>query len=137
MLENQLFGDPSLALRGNSQAPVRPSPPQGPITGKIRSSHTYTALTIDPDGDDLYYLFDWGDGSTSEWLGPHASGALCNASYNWPSTGQYPIRVKAKDVHGVESEWSDPLSVSMPLIHKVTIGKFIQILLEIIGINIA
>ena len=30
------------------------------------------------------------------------------------SEGDYEIRVKAKDTYGEESEWSDPLTISMP-----------------------
>jgi len=33
--------------------------------------------------------------------------------------GVYPIKVKAKNEHGAESVWSDPLSVSMPLCHPI------------------
>jgi len=28
--------------------------------------------------------------------------------------GEYQIRVKAKDTHGMQSDWSDPLTISMP-----------------------
>ena len=32
--------------------------------------------------------------------------------------GSYTIKVKARDIHGGESEWSDPLSISMPKYKK-------------------
>ena len=59
-------------------------------------------------------MFDWGDGSTSFILGPYESGAECSASGIWFDEGSYEIKVKAIDEHGAESEWSDPLIVSMP-----------------------
>ncbi len=32
----------------------------------------------------------------------------------WKEQGTYEIRVKAKDVNDTQSEWSDPLLVTMP-----------------------
>jgi hypothetical protein len=109
----QLLGDPTLALTEESQAPLKPNRPNGPSSGKINVEKTYTAYTTDPDGDDIFYLFDWGDYSNSGWLGPYASGNSCEASHIWTTQGSYQIKVKAKDIHGVQSEWSDPLTISM------------------------
>ena len=87
---------------------------KNPTSGGADVEHTYTASTNDPDGDDLYYLFDWGDGEFSEWIGPKNSGQTASASHTWTEQDDYQIRVKAKDEHGVQSEWSDPLPISMP-----------------------
>jgi len=104
-------------MASQNTPPEKPSRPMGPVAGVINQSYTYSSFTTDPDGDDLYYLFDWGDGSTSGWLGPYKSGSMCNASHTWKSMGNYTIKVKAKDVNGGESEWSEGLVVSMPLVH--------------------
>jgi hypothetical protein len=114
IIQNHLFGDPSLQIAGRSQSPLKPEPPQGQSEGKIEIEYEFTALTYDPDEDDLYYLFDWGDESFSNWIGPFRSGEICNASHIWNKQGDYQIRVKAKDTHGIQSEWSDPLPISMP-----------------------
>ncbi|MEE9441024.1 MAG: hypothetical protein V3V27_03730, partial [Candidatus Thermoplasmatota archaeon] len=37
------------------------------------------------------------------------------AMHAWDEKGTYDIRVKAKDTKGNESDWSDPLVVSMPM----------------------
>jgi hypothetical protein len=34
--------------------------------------------------------------------------------HNWTERGIYNIKVKARDMYGAESEWSEPLVVSMP-----------------------
>lgn len=114
IIQNHLFGDPSLQIAGRSQSPLKPEAPQGQVEGKIDNEYEFTALTYDPDQDDLYYLFDWGDESLSNWIGPIKSGEFCNASHIWNKQGDYQIRVKAKDIHGMQSEWSDPLPISMP-----------------------
>jgi len=94
--------------------PNTPTTPTGPSTGKINEEQTFFTKTIDLDKDSVYYLFDWGDGSDSDWLGSFESGEQCEASHTWETKGDYEIKVKARDVHGLESEWSDPLQVSMP-----------------------
>ena len=112
--EWQAFGDPTLAVRGDSQAPAKPETPDGDASGRTNQEYVYTASTTDSDGDKLYYLFDWGDGNLSGWIGPYNSGEIVEASHIWEEEGEYQIKVKAKDIHGVQSEWSDPLQISMP-----------------------
>jgi len=97
-----------------NQRPNKPLRPSGEINGKTGMEYIYTTSTTDPDSDDVFYLFDWGDGHTSFWYGPYDSGEECSASNIWFERGTSEVRVKAQDVHGAESEWSDPLVVSMP-----------------------
>jgi len=130
--EFQPFGDPSLAIREESQAPEKPLDLDGPNSGKINEEYTYTASTTDPDEDRLFYLFDWGNGDYSNWVGPYDSGVTAEACYTWTEEGDYQIRVKAKDEHGVQSEWSDPLEVTMPKnnLFSLMFLRYIQNLLE-------
>jgi len=121
------FGDPTLAIAEESLPPDKPERPDGPTDGKINVEYTYTTSTTEPDGDQVYYLFEWGDGTYSGWVGPYAPGETGEASHKWTEQGSFQIRVKAKDEHGVQSVWSDPLPVNMP----VKNGFFHSILLEI------
>lgn len=111
--ELNLFGDPSVALRVNN-APATPAAPSGEQSGKTDDSYTYSTSTSDIEGDDIYYQWDWGDGSTSDWLGPYESGSVVNTSHSWGERGFYGVTVRAKDSQGEISEWSDPLRVHMP-----------------------
>ncbi len=112
--EFQPFGDPSLQIAFYSNPPNKPDTPDGPSNGKIDVEYTYNSSTIDPDGDIVFYKFDWGDGTYSEWAGPYNSGQKVSFSHTWNKQGTYNIKVVAKDIHGVLSNWSDPLSISMP-----------------------
>jgi hypothetical protein len=94
--------------------PKKPAKPTGDANGNTGTSYNYSTVTTDTDGDQLYYLWDWGDGNFSEWLGPVESGATATAQYSWAAKGTYSIRVKAKDALGGESAWSDPMDVKMP-----------------------
>lgn len=112
--ESQPFGDPTLMIASASDPPEKPAVPEGTNVGKVDIDYLYTSITIDPEGDRIYYLFDWGDGTDSGWKGPYLSGVEANASHKWAKKGMYDIKVKAKDEHGSQSVWSDPLAVSMP-----------------------
>lgn len=108
-----LFGDPTIAFHvGHS--PDKPATPSGSAKVETGITYTYATSTEDKDDDQVYYKWDWGDGTMSEWLGPYDSGETVSASYAWAEKGVYNIRVRAKDTRGAESEWSDPLRVSVP-----------------------
>jgi Peptidase family M28/PKD domain len=102
----------------NKNPPDKPSTPQGTANGKINVVYTYTTSTTDPDGDQVYYLWDWGDGTTSAWLGPYNSGAAISTTHIWIAKGSYNIKVKAKNTYGKESSYSDPLPITMPYVYK-------------------
>lgn len=99
-------------------APHKPGTPEGTDSGKPGTSYTYSTYTIDPNGDQISYMFDWDDGTTSEWLGPYSSGEVMEASHTWSKKGSYDVRVKAKDVSDLESDWSDPFPVTMPKVRS-------------------
>ncbi|RLF59254.1 MAG: Zn-dependent exopeptidase M28 [Thermoplasmata archaeon] len=96
------------------QAPLIPTRPQGPLNGRIDVEYEYTTSVIDPNADEVYVMWDWGDDSTSDWLGPFTSGEVITTSRSWEENGDFEIKVQAKDEHNQESGWSDPLSISMP-----------------------
>lgn len=111
----------TIIITGNS-APNKPLTPSGPISGRPGMPYSYSSSTVDPEGDNIYYLFDWGDGTTSGWIGPFSSGSTIIESHTWANRGTYAIRVKAKDdpngdgdlSDGIESVYSDSLPISMP-----------------------
>ena len=84
----------------------------GPEYGRPGVKYTFYVEIFDPDEDSIYCMWDWDDGSYSAWLGPFGSGKVISASHSW-SKGFYNIRVKAKDILGAESNWSDPLIIVM------------------------
>ena len=87
--------------------PNKPTQPDGPSGGKPGKEYTFSTSTTDPEGEQLFYIWDWGDDNFSDWLDTN------KATYAWSYDGTFEIRVKAKDIHGGESEWSDPLSMSI------------------------
>ena len=129
--QTNLLGDPQVAIKGSDTAnnpPNKPLTPSGSTSGKPGIAYTYTTSTIDPDGDQIYYEFAWGDGTTSNWLGPYASDEPCEAFHTWSKRENYEIKVRARDTKFAFSEWSDPLSVSMPKSKPYTDRPFLQFL---------
>jgi PKD repeat protein len=95
-------------------APNKPSQPSGQLYGKSGLEYLYSTTTTDPDGDQVFYLWDWGDGNNSGWTRLYNSGVTASMSHAWTTKGTYSVKVKAKDINGAESNWSDPLPISMP-----------------------
>jgi hypothetical protein len=118
-----VYYDVSFVLTGGSanQPPVTPPAPTGPTSGSTGVSYSFSATTTDPDGDDIYFMFDWGDGNQSSWLGPYSSGGTATASHAWASAGSYAVTVKAKDTNGAESGWSPAHAIT------ITAGPVIEI----------
>jgi outer membrane protein assembly factor BamB len=85
----------------------------GPDSGLINIEYNYTAVTSEPDGENISYYVNWGDGKNSGWTDFMLSGTVMNFSHSWLKSGTYTIKVKAKDDYCMESEWGE-IQVTMP-----------------------
>ncbi len=95
-------------------APEEPSKPSGKNELKIDKEYDFTTNSHDPQGEDIYYLWDWGDNSYYEKIGPYPNGDTCTATHTWKEEASSFIRVKAIDSQGYESEWSEPFTYVTP-----------------------
>jgi len=94
--------------------PNAPEKPAGQVFVQVGEESNYTTMTTDMNEDRLYYLFDWGDNTSSGWIGPYQSGIdYATASHHWDTAGTYQVRAKAKDTWGLESGWSDTRNVTV------------------------
>ncbi|EMR74602.1 hypothetical protein MBGDF03_00311 [Thermoplasmatales archaeon SCGC AB-540-F20] len=89
---------------------VKPVPRPLPKPGEPIN---YTFKSTDPDGDNVSYYIEWGDGTYENWFGPFQSGEEVIRNHTWIELGTYAIRAKAKDIWGAESDWGT-LDVIMP-----------------------
>jgi hypothetical protein len=110
-----LNGDPSVRILTDhpSDPPNIPEKPNGPDEWIENIEATFTSSTVDPNGDNIYYLFDWGDGDFSEWLGPYTSGQTVEAEHSWSELGEFKIKVKAKDEFNAQSDWSEESNITI------------------------
>ena len=96
-----------------NSAPETPEKPSGETQCNINVEYSYSTITSDMDGDQIYFWFEWGDGTNSGWTGPYDSGTTNSLNHTWTADGEYQIKVKAKDTSDAESPWSDPLTVTV------------------------
>lgn len=90
----------------------------GDIEGITNTQYYYRTNTTDPDNDGIMYGLDWdGDNTVDEWDDNngnyYTSGEQVEICHSWPNTGTYYVKVKAKDPHGAESDWSGSLTVNI------------------------
>ena len=99
----------------NAQPNLAPNIPSlaGPSSGSINVAIEFSADTDDPELHDVYFWFDWGDGNNSGWLGPYDSREKMDTTHTWTQPNTYEVRVKAKDIAGAESGWSESLFITI------------------------
>ena len=100
-----------------NEAPYKPII-EGPTNGTAEATYEYTFCSEDPEGDDIYFWVDWGDGTPSKWSGPCGSGEEMYLNHTWEEPGEYEIIAKSKDNY-YESPWSDPFAIEIKLLIDV------------------
>jgi outer membrane protein assembly factor BamB len=112
---------------------IENEPPDKPtITGRLKGnpgkSYAYTFNAVDPDGDNVSYYIDWGDGTSDGWTDYYESGQDLNIAHTWNKINYFSIRCKAKDICGAEGNWTD-LIIHIPrnrAVHNTLFLKFLE-----------
>ncbi len=92
--------------------PNAPQKPTGPTQIQTGGNYYYISTAYDADVNDMIRLrFDWGDGTYSDWTGLLPSNVTASLSHTWTNASSYNISVIAQDQKGLNSSWSEPLSV--------------------------
>ena len=88
----------------------------------------FKALTIfiNKLNDEIYYFIDWGDNTSTDWIGPYDSGRNISLNHSWSEEGKYFIKAKSRDEFGVESDWAT-LEINMP--NQKTFNQISKIIL--------
>jgi beta-lactamase superfamily II metal-dependent hydrolase len=86
------------------EAPVKPLI-NGENNGITGVTYSYSAKSFDPNGDVLFYQWNWGDGNITEWQGPYPSSQEVYNSHRWTQDGAYTIKVRVKDMYDHISQW--------------------------------
>ena len=82
---------------GSDYPPSKPAiaGPRMVVPGEVCN---YKFVSTDVDGDDLFYLIDWGDGTVEEWIGPYPEGEVITIQHTYSGRNKpLIIRAKAKD----------------------------------------
>lgn len=76
----------------------------GTSSGKVGESYEISTQSYDPNGDEIKYYIDWGDGSNSGWTCYKTSGTGVYKSHVYSKKGTYEIRVIVEDIDKMQSE---------------------------------
>lgn len=108
------WSGPFLITIAVNDSPDPPARPSGPTSGQCQRTYGYITSARDPDGDQVKYVFDWGDGTTS-WTGLDfvKSGQEMKVFHKWTDPGTFRIKVAAMDNKGSISSWSNTLTIEM------------------------
>ena len=101
----------------------------GPEKGGIRKDTFFTITSTDDQSNNIWYWMDWGDNTTSEWIGPYTAGEVLTLNHSWMNRGKYIIRCKARDELSAESDWAT-LTVTMPYSYNEPIPQFLELLFQ-------
>jgi hypothetical protein len=92
--------------------PRNPTQPAGVANGLVGKGYFFVGYSTDPNGNKIFYTFDWGDGEITETT-LATSGISMRASHAWSQAGAYEVRIMATDSNGATSGWSMPKKVVM------------------------
>ncbi len=102
----------------------------GPTSGNPGVSYNYIFMSVDPDGDEVYYMVSWGccgTGQDFHEYGPFESGVETTISKTYNEEGNYTISAYAKDINDAESDIAT-LEVSMPVRYNTIWSMFLNFL---------
>jgi hypothetical protein len=110
-----LFGDPAQRMKSPhpSEPPVTPDAPIAPSEWVQEIDCLFKVKTTDPEGDQILYLLEWGDGTMSEWFGPYQNNQEAEVYHSYAELGEYQIKVRARDIWGTASNWSEPCTITI------------------------
>ncbi len=92
--------------------PNPPNTPTGPTQIQTGGNYYFISTSYDVDVNDTIRLrFNWGDGTYSDWTGLLPSNVTASLSHTWMNASSYNITVIAQDQKGLNSSWSEPLTV--------------------------
>ena len=114
----------------DNDPPETPDKPTGPTAPKVGQSCIYSAHTQDYAHDGIEFGWDWdNDDVVDEWDNNNGNYyhnfEECKTEHTWDSNGLQKLKVKARDTAGLESGWSDTLTVVVKKTRAMTLREFI------------
>jgi plastocyanin len=95
-----------LFIRIGDEPPSKPII-RGPYNGVPNVEYDFTFKSIDPEGDQVIYDIEWGDGSSVTDYGPFDSGEEIELTHTYTSRDTFIIRARATDSFGNPGEWEE------------------------------
>ena len=111
----------------------------GPSSGYVNESYSFTIVATDNDGDAIKYFISWGDGTTTEtdFL---PNGTSIELNHSWSQPGNYTISVKVYDNSTYSGEVKWKINVSAQQLaggrEDIAIYLLIAVMALLITVNV-
>ena len=69
----------------------------GPDKGDAHVLYSFTFVATDPDGTDIMYFVEWGDGKTTGWTPCYYSGETIILKHEYDKAGIFTITARAQE----------------------------------------
>jgi len=79
---------------------------EGPSSSAPKRQISFTISATDPEGHDVFFMINWGDGFFVPYTGPYSSGEEVIFKHAWQEPDDYTIAVKVKDGYGGKGQQS-------------------------------
>jgi hypothetical protein len=86
------------------------SPPDFAAAGQ---TVTVQATATDSGQAEVKMKIDWGDGNISDYSQLKSNGSTFEFTHSYSDTGNFDIRVIARNEHGVDVDWSNPHAITI------------------------
>jgi hypothetical protein len=100
-----------VASRQNQAPSVASQPTTGCAMNLNGANIAFATQATEPDGDQIYYRWAFGNDDSSTWVGPYNSGEACMINYTYSAPGSYNVSILTKDPWLVGSVWSTPKTI--------------------------
>jgi hypothetical protein len=105
-----LADESNTTITTNKLATIDNHPPTVPrITGPTivtPGMHYWNFNAADPDGDNVSYEVEWGDGWYGDiWYGWYASDEEISIGHDYQGYGKVSLMARAKDIHNATGDW--------------------------------
>jgi len=87
-----------------------PTTPSGTTFGFVDIEYEYEIVTMNHDS---FWMFDWGDGTTTTWLQLESNQTAIVQTHHWSTPGTYQLRMKFKSEQVPEGVWSNSLALDI------------------------
>lgn len=85
------------------------------LIGNTKIKHAFNISSTDPDGDNIGYIVEWGDGTSNE-TDLLTSGTVASLLHSWDIPGVYLVNISAVDENG---ESSGKLTLNIEIIEDI------------------
>ena len=96
-------------VASSNEPPTKPAL-IGVSSGKINTTYTFTALSTDPDEDQIRYAFSFGDNTDLVFSDLLTSGTPFTVTHSWNEAGLYNVKVNVKDT---QNSFSDTAEINI------------------------